>query len=184
MAFQHLLRRFLKLSANLGVGSIPLTQSVRQRQIPFVWRVSLLLPLVFLLWLTRLDTASRHLLFQWRGLIPVSDDVVLLGIDEASFDPQLTEFGPWPWSRASQAALAREVLRQGARRVVFNSVHAGPSRHGLADDIAFRELLRPWQNHGLLSSSLVLQRVDDFEQIQLLRPWDDSHPAGLSFFHG
>ena len=155
---------------------------MRQRLIPFVWRASLLLPLVFLPWLTRLDTASRHLLFQWRGPIPVSDDVVLLGIDEASLDPQLTEFGPWPWPRASQAALAREVLKQGARRVVFNIVHAGPSRHGPADDIAFQEVLRPWQNQVLLSSSLVRQRVDDFEQIQLRRPWDDSHQVGLSVF--
>ena len=155
---------------------------MRQRLIPFVWRASLLLPLVFLPWLTRLDTASRHLLFQWRGPIPVSDDVVLLGIDEASLDPQLTEFGPWPWPRASQAALAREVLKQGARRVVFNIVHAGPSRHGPADDIAFQEVLRPWQNQVLLSASLVRQRVDDFEQIQLRRPWDDSHQVGLSVF--
>lgn len=155
---------------------------MRQRLIPFVWRASLLLPLVFLPWLTRLDTAGRHLLFQWRGPIPVSDDVVLLGIDEASLDPQLTEFGPWPWPRASQAALAREVLKQGARRVVFNIVHAGPSRHGPADDIAFQEVLRPWQNQVLLSSSLVRQRVDDFEQIQLRRPWDDSHQVGLSVF--
>lgn len=142
----------------------------------------MLLPLVLLPWLTRLDKASRHLLFQWRGPIPVSDEVVLLGIDEASLDPQLTEFGPWPWPRASQAALARDVLRQGARRVVFNIVHAGLSRHGPEDDLAFQEMLRPWQSQVLLSSSLVRQRVDGFEQIQLRRPWDDSYQAGLSVF--
>ena len=155
---------------------------MRQRLIPIVWRTSLLLPLVLVPWLGRLDTASRQLLFQWRGSIPVTDDVVLLGIDEASLDPELTEFGPWPWPRERQAALARQVLRQGAHRVVFNIVHAGPSRYGPEDDIAFQDVLKPWQDKVLLSSSLVRQQLDDFEQIQLRRPWDINSQAGLSVF--
>ena len=155
---------------------------MRQRLIPILWRTSLLLPLVLVPWLARLDTASRQLLFQWRGSIPVSDEVVLLGIDEASLDPQWTDFGPWPWPREKQAALARQVLRQGARRVVFNIVHAGPSRHGPEDDIAFHDVLKPWQDKVLLSSSLVRQQLDDFEQIQLRRPWDINYQAGLSVF--
>ena len=155
---------------------------MRQRLIPIVWRTSLLLPLVLVPWLGRLDTASRQLLFQWRGSIPVTDDVVLLGIDEASLDPELTEFGPWPWPRERQAALARQVLRQGAHRVVFNIVHAGPSRYGPEDDIAFQDVLKPWQDKVLLSSSLVRQQLDDFEQIQLRRPWDINYQAGLSVF--
>ncbi len=140
------------------------------------------MPLVLVPWLARLDAVSRQLLFQWRGSIPVSDDVVLLGIDEASLDPQWSEFGPWPWPREKQAALARQVLRQGARRVVFNIVHSGPSRHGPEDDIAFQDLLKPWQDKVLLSSALVRQQQDDFEQIQLRRPWDINHQAGLSVF--
>ncbi|WP_136975560.1 adenylate/guanylate cyclase domain-containing protein [Synechococcus sp. GEYO] len=155
---------------------------MRQRLIPIVWRTSLLMPLVLVPWLARLDAVSRQLLFQWRGSIPVSDDVVLLGIDEASLDPQWTEFGPWPWPREKQAALARQVLRQGARRVVFNIVHAGPSGHGPEDDIAFQDVLKPWQDKVLLSSALVRQQLDDSEQIQLRRPWDINHQAGLSVF--
>jgi len=155
---------------------------MRQRLIPIVWRTSLLLPLVLVPWLGRFDTASRQLLFQWRGSIPVSDDVVLLGIDEASLDPQWTGFGPWPWPRERQAALARQVLRHGARRVVFNIVHAGPSSYGPEDDIAFQDALKPWQDKVLLSSSLVRQQLDDSEQTQLHRPWDNNYQAGLSGF--
>ena len=155
---------------------------MRQRLIPIAWRASLLLPIALLPWLTRLDTASRQLLFQWRGSIPLADDVVLLGIDEASLDPQLTDFGPWPWPRATQADLARQVLRKGADRVVFNIVHAGPSRHGPEDDIAFHEVLKPWQDKVLLSSSLVRQQSQGFEQMQLRRPWDRSYQTGLSVF--
>ena len=156
--------------------------SIRQRLIAIVWRASLLAPLALLPWLTRLDAASRQLLFQVRGPIPLADDVVLLGIDEASLDPQLTEFGPWPWPRATQAALAREVLRLGAARVVFNIVHVGPSRLGSADDMAFQSLLKPWQDKVVLSASLVRQQAQDFEQVELRRPWDASYPSGLSAF--
>ena len=155
---------------------------MRQRLIAISWRASLLLPLVLSPWLTRLDTASRQLLFQWRGPIPLADDVVLLGIDEASLNPQLTEFGPWPWPRATQAELARQVLRLGAARVVFNIVHAGPSRLGPDDDLAFQALLKPWQDKVVLSASLVRQQAQEFEQVELRRPWDDAYPSGLSAF--
>ena len=155
---------------------------MRQRLTAIAWRASLLLPIVLSPGLTRLDTASRQLLFQWRGPIPLADDVVLLGIDEASLDPQLTEFGPWPWPRATQAELARQVLRLGAARVVFNIVHAGPSRLGPNDDLAFQALLKPGQDKVVLSASLVRQQAQEFEQVELRRPWDDSYPSGLSAF--
>ena len=150
--------------------------------ISFVWRASLLLPLAALPLLNRLDAAGRQLLFQWRGPIASPGDVVLLGIDEASLDPDLSEFGPWPWPRAVQASLAREVLSKGARRVVFNIVHVGPSSYGPDDDRAFRDALQPWQDRILLSASFVRQQLEGLEQVQLRRPWVDSYQVGLSAF--
>lgn len=159
-----------------------MSSSRRRFLFAVVWRCSLLLPVVLAPVLGRADATARQLLFQWRGPIPAPDDVVLLGIDEASLDPQLSAFGPWPWPRAEQAALAREVLRKGARRVVFNIVHAGPSSFGSADDRGFHDALKPWQDRVLLSASLVRQQWEGFEQVQLRRPWDQSFPVGLSAF--
>ncbi len=105
-------------------------RTIRQLFVPCLWWASLLLPLALTPLLTRLDATGRQLLFQWRGPIEPPDHVVLLEIDEASLDPQPSDFGPWPWPRALQAGLAREVLLQGARRVVFNIVHLGPSSFG------------------------------------------------------
>ena len=155
---------------------------MRRHLISFVWRASLLLPLAALPLLNRLDAAGRQLLFQWRGPIASQGDVVLLGIDEASLDPELSEFGPWPWPRAVQASLAREVLSKGARRVVFNIVHVGPSSYGPDDDRAFRDALQPWQDRILLSASFVRQQLEGLEQVQLRRPWVDSYQVGLSAF--
>jgi len=130
----------------------------------------------------RVDSTGRQLLFRWRGPLPAPGDVVLLGIDEASLDPQLSRFGPWPWPRVQQASLAREVLKKGARRVVFNIVHAGPSSFGPDDDQGFHDVLEPWKGKVLLSASLVRQQWDGFEQVQLKRPWDERFQVGLSAF--
>ena len=146
------------------------------------WRLSLLFPWLLAPALNRADAVGRQLLFQWRGSLATPDDVVLLGIDEASLDPQLSDFGPWPWPRAQQAALAQKVLSQGARRVVFNIVHVGPSSFGPDDDQAFQDALKPWQDQVLLSASLVSQQWEGLEQVQLRRPWDTGFQVGLSAF--
>ena len=155
---------------------------MRRFLLPVLWRVALLLPLALSPALMRADSTGRQLLFQWRGPLPAPDDVVLLGIDEASLDPQLSRFGPWPWPRVQQASLAREVLKKGARRVVFNIVHAGPSSFGPDDDQGFHDVLKPWKDKVLLSASLVRQQWEGFEQVQLRRPWDERFQVGLSAF--
>ena len=105
--------------------------------VPLLWRLGLLIPLLALTWLKGLDCIGRQLLFQIRGPRPMSDRVRLLAIDEASIDPALSDFGPWPWPRALQAELAAQVLEQGAQRVVFNIVYPGESSYGPEDDAAF-----------------------------------------------
>ena len=155
---------------------------MRRFLFPVLWRVALLLPVALSPALMRADATGRQLLFQWRGAIPAPDDVVLLGIDEASLDPQLSDFGPWPWPRVQQASLAREVLQKGARRVVFNIVHAGPSSFGPDDDTGFHDVLKPWKDKVLLSASLIRQQWEGFEQVQLRRPWDERFQVGLSAF--
>ena len=88
--------------------------------------------------------------------------------------------GPGPVH--SRAALAQKVLSQGARRVVFNIVHVGPSSFGPDDDQAFQDALQPWQDRVLLSASLVSQQWEGLEQVQLRRPWDADFQVGLSAF--
>ena len=143
----------------------------------------MLVPLVLLPLLTRLDATGRQLLFQWRGPIEAPDDVVLLGIDEASLDPQLSDFGAWPWPRALQADLARSVLQKGARRVVFNIVYVGPSSFGPDDDRAFQDALRPWQD-WCAQCFFGASAAGGHAQVQLRRPWYAGFPVGLCVFDG
>ena len=148
--------------------------------VPVAWRLGLVLPLLLAPWLGRADAMARQILFRWRGPLTPPENLVLLGIDEASLDAELADFGPWPWPRAVQATLAREALRKGAKSVVFNIVFAGPSAFGPADDQTFRELLKPWKEKVYLSASYVHQELDGFEQAELRLPQERSYPIGLS----
>lgn len=155
---------------------------MRRYVVPVAWRLGLVLPLLLAPWLGHADAMARQILFRWRGPLTPPENLVLLGIDEASLDTELADFGPWPWPRAVQATLAREALRKGAKSVVFNIVFAGPSAFGPADDQAFRELLKPWKNQVYLSASYVYQELDGFEQAELRLPRERLYPIGLSQF--
>ena len=159
-----------------------MTNAMRRYVVPVAWRLGLVLPLLLAPWLGRADAMARQILFRWRGPLTPPENLVLLGIDEASLDTELADFGPWPWPRAVQATLAREALRKGAKSVVFNIVFAGPSAFGPADDQAFRELLEPWKNQVYLSASYVHQELDGFEQAELRLPRERLYPIGLSQF--
>ena len=159
-----------------------MTNTLHRYVVPVAWRLGLVLPLLLAPWLGRADAMARQILFRWRGPLTPPENLVLLGIDEASLDTELADFGPWPWPRAVQATLAREVLRKGAKSVVFNIVFAGPSAFGPADDQAFRELLEPWKNQVYLSATYVHQELDGFEQAELRLPRERLYPIGLSQF--
>ena len=88
--------------------------------------------------------------------------------------------GPWPWPRALQAELAALVLERGAAQVVFNVVHAEPSRYGPADDAAFVRRLAPWRDRLVLAASYAVTAQDGLERVQLARPLPHpGWPGGL-----
>ena len=150
---------------------------------PLLWRLVVVLPLVLPTTLQGLDAISRQQLFRWRGPREASESLVVIGVDEASLDPSLAEFGAWPWPRAVQADIAAHVLNLGAAQVIFNIVHAGPSGFGPADDEAFVNTLTPWMDQVVLSASYVRQLQGDLEQVQLRRPHAKRFPnVGLSSF--
>ncbi|WP_413441815.1 CHASE2 domain-containing protein [Synechococcus sp. MIT S1220] len=148
--------------------------------IPLLWRLGILLPLLLLPWLSGLDSLSRQLLFQLRGPRPIAESLTLLAIDEASVDPELSEFGRWPWPRALQAELVARVLELGAQRVVFNIVHSGISPYGIEDDEAFLRRLKPWLDRVVFTAHLVEQKRDGMEEVQLRQTSIPDVAVGLS----
>lgn len=66
---------------------------------------------------------------------PVSGDIVLVEVDEAS----LRQFDNWPWPRATQARLIDEISRLRPKRIVMDILYIGPSDP--ANDQAFADAL-------------------------------------------
>ncbi len=168
---------------------------------PPLWALATALPLLALLPAPRgiplppllpwLDALLESAAFRLRGPRPAAADPVILAIDAESLSladllepherqasPLWRAMGPWPWPRALQAELAAQVLERGAARVVFNVVHAGPSRFGPADDEAFRSRLAPWRDRLTLGASLSLRQSGGLTQTRLRRPLQAFPGAG------
>lgn len=61
------------------------------------------------------DLALYHHLLAWHPPAP-SEDILIIGIDRRS----LRELGPWPWPRATHAALLEQLAGHAPRAVLFD----------------------------------------------------------------
>ncbi|MFW6107119.1 MAG: CHASE2 domain-containing protein [bacterium] len=75
--------------------------------------------------------------FAWRGELPPSGEVVVVGVS-----PQCTRrLGRWPWPRRYHAQLIEKLAQAGARVICFDIYFSAPSRD-VEDDEALAEAAR------------------------------------------
>src|SRR5574341_1438560 len=88
---------------------------------------ALLAAFVFLLhhrgWLEPLELKSLDLRFKMRGAVAPRLPIVLVSIDQDSFD----ELGlPWPWPRTLHAELIRKRAKAEAKVIAFDVLFTAP----------------------------------------------------------
>lgn len=83
----------------------------------------------------------------FRGIKTPSDDVVILGIDDASFE----EMGPFPWTRDVHANLIEKLMGLGAKAVAFDVMFLTPSQFPEADRL-LETTLKKYQKQVLVAS--------------------------------
>ncbi|MBT7261626.1 MAG: CHASE2 domain-containing protein, partial [Desulfobacula sp.] len=66
--------------------------------------------------LSALDNRIMDTMFKIRGEQPISDQVVIVDIDEKS----LKKLGQWPWSRNILAQITQNIYKNGARSLGFD----------------------------------------------------------------
>ena len=88
----------------------------------------LLLHLLAGSWLTALEDRTGD--WVWAATAERMDErrLIVVDIDERS----LTELGPWPWPRATQASLINQLAQAGARQQVFDIVFTNERPDDLA----------------------------------------------------
>ena len=64
-----------------------------------------------------LEYKTQDLLFQVRGKLPISDKIVIIGIDDATFSA-LDE--TWPFPRDYHSKLIENLNQAGAQQIIFD----------------------------------------------------------------
>ena len=91
-----------------------------------LWVLSciLFIPLSLSPFVTSIQNRVLDGFYSYRGDLPSPPELLLVGIDEASFQ----EVGlPWPWPRSLHARLVKRLSEAGARLIVFDILFADPS---------------------------------------------------------
>lgn len=84
-------------------------------------------------WFQELEYRGLDLWFFLRGPEPAPEEVILIAIDEESYDSlQVPMHRPWP--RELHAQLLERLARAGAKRVVFDVIFGGPSGEEEVDE--------------------------------------------------
>jgi adenylate cyclase len=125
-----------------------------------------------------LENFGLDLLYASRATGPPPADLLIVGIDEPSFQ----EFRQaWPWPRSRHAALVRRLAAAGARLIVFDVVFADPT--DAADDQDFTGAIRQAGNVILAQDLDIVKDPQFFRQI-LVEPYKPlrqaAHGLGLA----
>lgn len=97
---------------------------------------------------------SLNLRFHLRGPRAPSSPIVIVGIDEDSFDELNL---PWPWPRALHARLVETVSRGRPAAIGFDVLFIEPSRFGPDDDRALAEAIERAGNVVLAAAFTVVK---------------------------
>lgn len=104
---------------------------IRQFVIPIL--ILILLKILFLFpSIDSLEYKAQDSLFRLRGVRDISEDVVVIAIDDASFSALDTT---WPFPREYHAKLIENLSLAGARLIVFDVEFTESSRYPQADSI-------------------------------------------------
>jgi adenylate cyclase len=132
-----------------------------------IFSLLLIFPLAFFPLITELENQVLDRFFAIRGALPPPPELLIVGIDEASFQELRLA---WPWPRSLHARLIDRLSAAGARLVIF--------------DILFTEPSDPENDAALASAikragNVLLAETYDYTNDRLFTRVIDIRPLGL-----
>ena len=124
----------------------------------------LITPLNFLPLGNFLENRALDFCYQWRPPPPLPPEILVVGIDEASF--QELRRG-WPWPRSWYARLVKRLSEAGARLIVFDMIFAEPSSPD--EDNEFVAAVQAAGN-VILAKTLEVQEGPNFRRQIIITP--------------
>jgi adenylate cyclase len=140
----------------------------------------LITPLSFLSLGKFLENRALDFCYQWRPAQPVPPEILLVGIDEASFQ-ELRRV--WPWPRSYYARLVKRLSEAGAKLIVFDMIFAEPSAAN--EDNEFVAAVQAAGN-VILEKTLEVQKSYHFRRQIIITPLPPlaAAVAGVGTGHG
>lgn len=147
----------------------------RFRALLYIIGIILIIRIIFLLpFLESLEFKAQDSLFRYRGVQPISDNLAVIAIDDASFSA-LNE--TWPFPRAYHAKLIENLFLAGARQVIFDIEFTESS--GSQDDAILAMTAARYGN--VIFAGKVLFPKREGEPIQMITPIAEITDQGLSW---
>ena len=112
-----------------------------------------------------LDLKVLDLRYLVRGALPVSEDVVIVSIDEQS----LAQIGRWPWPRARLAELVDRLAEEGAAAIGIDIVFDQPDPSVELNELLAAAAARPEASASELVAALRMQDSNDARLAGALR---------------
>ncbi len=144
---------------------------------PFLYIIGIILitRIVFMLpFMESLEFKAQDSLFRYRGTKPISDNLSIIAIDDASFSA-LNE--TWPFPRGYHAKLIENLFLAGARQVIFDVEFTESSDS--QDDAILAMTAARYGN--VIFAGKVLFPKREGEPIQLVTPIAEITDQGLSW---
>ena len=167
--FRHL-EEFEALSGDERAGTLPVIEAVGRALQAQEWRL-------------------YDLLHKNGRLAPVDEDIVVLGIDEASMDIQsssepeeiaksraLQLMVGWPWSREVYAHVLDRLFSAGAKTVVIDLMFPAASNTAPEGDPVFKAALDKYKGRVVVGSDFVTAASGGYESASLSLPWEGLVP--------
>lgn len=124
---------------------------------PTVFKISLILTLFFIFLALSLEhsksqfsflqslalKANVDAQFQLRGPRPLSDDIVIVAIDDKSIE----KFGRWPWNRTLLAEGLKKMAQATPKLVAFDMVFSEPDPTSKTSDPLFTQVIQTTHPH-------------------------------------
>lgn len=112
---------------------------------------------------------GMDILFKLRGPRPVSPDIVIIEIDDAS----LKAFGRWPWDRGYHAELLDIIEDYGPRTIVFDILFSEPQEDKPGED---KKLAEQTKKTGNIFYSAFFDLSQDNIRKNIIKPRDVTMP--------
>lgn len=135
----------------------------------FLYAIGVIVGICFLLWLFKITNSESFLMMMENKSFDirqktistskrVSDDIVIVTVDNASYEYLSTKYGEWPIPRRIYADLAQYLKKQNPSSIVFDFLFVNSFKSAQNDDL---RLINEFKNNDKIFTSINFDNLNE-----------------------